>query len=132
METVDIKQENYQNQSTDTGEDKINTITSLSPKDHVKTRPKEETSAETIEDEIRSLAPVKYKNIAKEILNFIQQNQGEIYWTPDKELIEDGKIIRNTNVVNLITHLLRDRKTKPFGFESFNEVLKKKLSNGFC
>ncbi|GFT54582.1 hypothetical protein TNCV_344661 [Trichonephila clavipes] len=34
METVDTKQENYQNQSTDTVEDK-NTITSISPKEHV-------------------------------------------------------------------------------------------------
>ncbi|GFY59427.1 uncharacterized protein TNIN_318771 [Trichonephila inaurata madagascariensis] len=76
METVDTKQENYQNQSTDTVEDKINTITSLSPKEHAKTRPKEETSADTIEEEIGSIAPVKCKNIPKKILNFIQQNQG--------------------------------------------------------
>ncbi|GFU57455.1 uncharacterized protein TNCV_3897521 [Trichonephila clavipes] len=117
METVDTKQENYQNQSTDTVEDKINTLTSLSPKEHVITRPKEETSVDTIEEEIGSIAPVKCKNIPKKILNFIQQNQGEIYWTPDKELIVDGKIIRNTNIINLITHLVRDRKKKPFGFE---------------
>ncbi|GFX47982.1 uncharacterized protein TNCV_4113171 [Trichonephila clavipes] len=81
---VDTKQENYQNQSTDTVEDKINTLTSLSPKEHVITRSKEETSADTIEEEIGSIAPVKCKNIPKKILNFIQQNQGEIYWTPDK------------------------------------------------
>ncbi|GFW83888.1 uncharacterized protein TNCV_856711 [Trichonephila clavipes] len=79
METVDTKQENYQNQSTDTVEDKINTLTSLSPKEHVITRPKEETSADTIEEEIGSIAPVKCKNIPKNVLNFIQQNQGEIY-----------------------------------------------------
>ncbi|GFT09158.1 uncharacterized protein TNCV_4105931 [Trichonephila clavipes] len=42
IETVDTKQENYQNQSADRVEDKINTLTSLSPKEHVKTRPKEE------------------------------------------------------------------------------------------
>ncbi|GFT32232.1 hypothetical protein TNCV_1034981 [Trichonephila clavipes] len=112
METVDTKQENYQNQSTDTVEDKINTFTSLSPKEHVITRPKEETSADIIEEEIGSIAPVKCKNFPKKILNFIQQNQGEIYWTPDKELIVDGKIIRNTNIINLITHLVRDREKK--------------------
>ncbi|GFW25100.1 hypothetical protein TNCV_3156031 [Trichonephila clavipes] len=71
-----------------------------------KTRPKEETSADTIEEEIGNIAPMKCKNIPKKILNFIPQNQGEIYWTPDKELIVDGKIIRNTNIINLITHLL--------------------------
>ncbi|GFS94574.1 uncharacterized protein TNCV_2015641 [Trichonephila clavipes] len=110
METVDTKQEHYQDQSTDTVEDKINILTSLSPKEHVITRLKEETSAATIEEEIGSIAPVKCKNIPKKILNFIQQNQGEIYWTPDKELIVDGKIIRNTNIINLITHIARDRK----------------------
>ncbi|GFV23959.1 c2H2-type domain-containing protein [Trichonephila clavipes] len=78
METVDTKQENYQNQSADRIEDKINTLTSLSPKEHVITRPKEETSVDTIEEEIGSIAPVKCKNIPKKILNFIQQNQGEI------------------------------------------------------
>ncbi|GFV96262.1 uncharacterized protein TNCV_2812391 [Trichonephila clavipes] len=59
METVDTKQENYQNQSTDTVEDKINTRTSLSPKEHVITRPKEETSPDTIEEEIGSITPAK-------------------------------------------------------------------------
>ncbi|GFV43132.1 uncharacterized protein TNCV_2420351 [Trichonephila clavipes] len=112
IETVDTKQENYQNQSADRVEDKINT--SLSPKKHVKTRPKEETSADTIEEEIGSIASVKCKNIPKKILNFIQQNQGEIYWTPDKELIVDGKIIRNTNITNLITHLVRDKEKNSF------------------
>ncbi|GFW21810.1 hypothetical protein TNCV_1235351 [Trichonephila clavipes] len=105
METVDTKQENYQNQFTDTVEDKINTLTSLSPKEHVTTRPKKETSVDTIEEEIGSIALVKCKNIPNKILNFIQKNQGEIYWTPDKELIVDGKIIRNTNIINLIIHL---------------------------
>ncbi|GFU30191.1 tyrosine kinase receptor Cad96Ca, partial [Nephila pilipes] len=105
METVDTKQENYQNQSTDKV-DKTNTITSISPKEHVETRPKDGANAEGIEEEIGNIAPGKYKNIPKKILNFIQQNHGEIYWTPDKELIVDGKIIRNTNIINLITHLV--------------------------
>ncbi|GFQ73479.1 uncharacterized protein TNCT_666281 [Trichonephila clavata] len=112
METVDTKQENYKNQSTDKVENKTNTITSISPKEHVETRPKDEANADRIEEEIRNTAPEKYKNIPKKILNFIQQNHGEVYWTPDKELIGDGKIIRNTNVTNLITHLVRDRKKK--------------------
>ncbi|GFS43080.1 uncharacterized protein NPIL_272511, partial [Nephila pilipes] len=104
METVDTKQENYQNQSTDKV-DKTNTITSISPKEHVETRPKDGANADGIEEEIGNIVPGKYKNIPKKILNFIQQNHGEIYWTPDKELIVDGKIIRNTNIINLITHL---------------------------
>ncbi|GFQ87848.1 uncharacterized protein TNCT_524241 [Trichonephila clavata] len=84
METVDTKQENYQNQSTDKVEDKTNTITSISPKEHVETRPKDEVNADRIEEEIGNIAPGKYKNIPKKILNFIQQNHGEIYWTPVK------------------------------------------------
>ncbi|GFU32513.1 transposable element Tc1 transposase [Trichonephila clavipes] len=67
IEAVDTKQENYyQNQSADRVEDKINTFTSLSPKEHVKTRPKEETSADTIEEEIGSIVPVKCKKYPKE------------------------------------------------------------------
>ncbi|GFS59624.1 uncharacterized protein TNCV_2581311 [Trichonephila clavipes] len=87
---------------------------------------KQETSAENIEQEIEKSAPKKYKAIIKKIILFIQKHREEIYWTPDKELIVDGKIIRNTNVVHLITHLVRDRKIKPFGFESFDEFLKRK------
>ncbi|GFT60712.1 uncharacterized protein TNCV_3584281 [Trichonephila clavipes] len=76
---------------------------------------KQETSAENIEQEIEKSAPKKYKAIIKKIILFIQKHREEIYWTPDKELIVDGKIIRNTNVVHLITHLVRDRKKiKPF------------------
>ncbi|GFW54718.1 uncharacterized protein TNCV_2653581 [Trichonephila clavipes] len=128
METVDTKQENYQNQSTDKVDDKANIITSISPKEHVETRPKDEANADRIEEEIGNIAPGKYKNIPKKILNFIQQNHGEIYRTPDKELMVNGKIIRNTStsIINLITHLVRDRKKTPLGFEFFNEVLKRK------
>ncbi|GFT24438.1 uncharacterized protein TNCV_3252661 [Trichonephila clavipes] len=67
---------------------------------------KQETSAENIEQKIEKSAPKKYKTIIKKIILFIQKHREEIYWTPDKELIVDGKIIRNTNVVHLITHLL--------------------------
>ncbi|GFS79418.1 uncharacterized protein TNCV_3006301 [Trichonephila clavipes] len=126
METVDTKQEKYQNQSTDKVEDKANIITSISPKEHVETRPKDEANADRIKDETGNIAPRKYKNVTKKILNFIQQNHGEIHWTSDKELIVDGKIIRNTNIINLITHLVRDRKKNSLGFEFFNEVLKRK------
>ncbi|GFS54131.1 uncharacterized protein TNCV_2526821 [Trichonephila clavipes] len=92
---------------------------------------KQETSAENIEQEIEKSAPKKYKAIIKKIILFIQKHREEIYWTPDKELIVDGKIIRNTNVVHLITHLVRDRKIKPFGFESFDEFLKKNFPSNF-
>ncbi|GFQ90407.1 uncharacterized protein TNCT_274281 [Trichonephila clavata] len=73
METVHTKQENYQNQSTDKVEDKTNTITSISPKEHVETRPKDEVNADGIEEEIGNIAPGKYKNIPKKILNFIHR-----------------------------------------------------------
>ncbi|GFY77966.1 uncharacterized protein TNIN_243011 [Trichonephila inaurata madagascariensis] len=75
---------------------------------------KQETSAENIEQEIEKTTPKTYKTIIKEIILFIQKHREEIYWTPEKELIRDGKIIRNTNVVHLITHLVRDRKIKPY------------------
>ncbi|GFQ68384.1 uncharacterized protein TNCT_147541 [Trichonephila clavata] len=87
---------------------------------------KQEISAENIEQEIEETAPKKYKTIMKEIILFIQKHREEIYWIPEKELIVDGKIIRNTNVVHLITHLVRNRKVKPFGFESFAKFLKRK------
>ncbi|GFT02211.1 uncharacterized protein NPIL_631161 [Nephila pilipes] len=126
METVDTKQENYQNQFVDRNEDKRNTIASLPSNEPVETHPKEETSTDTIEKEIENTASVKHKSITKKIINFTQQNHEEIYWTPDKELTVDGKIIHNTDIINLIIHLVRDRKIKPFGFESFNELLKRK------
>ncbi|PRD19966.1 UNVERIFIED_CONTAM: hypothetical protein NCL1_55921 [Trichonephila clavipes] len=62
METVDTKQEKYQNQSTDKVEDKANIITSISPKEHVETRPKDEANADRIKDETGNIAPRKYKN----------------------------------------------------------------------
>ncbi|GFU12566.1 hypothetical protein NPIL_455261 [Nephila pilipes] len=119
MEIVDTKQENYQNKSVDRNEDKRNVITSISSNEPVETRLKEETSNDIIKEEIENTAPVIHKSITKKIINVIQHimNHEEIYWTPDKELIVNGKIIRNTNIMNLITHLVRNRKIKPFGFE---------------
>ncbi|GFU39022.1 uncharacterized protein NPIL_526581 [Nephila pilipes] len=94
---------------------------------------KQETSSENIENEIEETVRKKYKTVIKEIIDFIQKHWEEMYWTPGKELMVDGKIIRNTNVINLVTHLVRDRKIKPFGLESVNEFLKrKKLSVDLC
>ncbi|GFT12715.1 hypothetical protein NPIL_598461 [Nephila pilipes] len=94
METEDTKQENYQNQSVDRYEDKRNTIAGKSLNEPVETHPEEEVNIDIIEEEIENTAPVKHTSITSKIINFIQQNHAEIYWTPDKELRMDGKIIR--------------------------------------
>ncbi|KAF8795495.1 hypothetical protein HNY73_003339 [Argiope bruennichi] len=85
---------------------------------------KEETG--TIEEEIERSAPKKFKHLTPKLINFFRENEKEIFWSPQKELVINGKIIRNTNVVDLIIHLIRDRKEKPYGHELFYDTLKRK------
>lgn len=82
--------------------------------------------SETIEMEIERAAPKKLKHLTLQIIKFFQENKKEIFWSPQKELVIDGKIIPNTNIVDLIIHLVRDRKGKPRAYELFYDILKRK------
>lgn len=84
---------------------------------------KEEDEFKTIENEIVEAAPLKWRSTARNIINFIQNHEDVITWTPSKEMVINGKVVANTNMVNLISHLLRDRKQKPVGYEKFNDAL---------
>ena len=91
-----------------------------------------ETSEETIkvesddvEQEMVKSVPSKFQRTVKEIIDFMRQPKLSVFWTPDKELVLNGKVLKNTNIVALTTHFVRDRKRKPPGFEKFYETLMK-------
>lgn len=83
-----------------------------------------EEKVPSVEEEIIASAPQKFKSPIKEILNCLQQSDSPFTWSPDKELVVNGKVIRNTNIADLVNYLVRDRKTKPKGHELFLEALK--------
>ena len=91
-----------------------------------------ETSEETttvqsddVEQEMVKSVPSKFQRTVKEIIDFMRQPNSSVFWTPDKELVLNGKVLKNTNIVALATHFVRDRKRKPQGFEKFYETLMK-------
>lgn len=82
-----------------------------------------ENIMKNIEKEITDAAPKQYKAEAAKIINFIKKNKNIIAWSPRKEIIIKGKLISDTNIVNLINYLLRNRKTTPRAEKDFYDVL---------
>ncbi|GFT52599.1 uncharacterized protein NPIL_268301 [Nephila pilipes] len=78
----------------------------------------------SIESDVLNNTPVRRKKQAQKIMNFIQQNSNSLSWTNNKELTIKKTILPNTNIVDLVTFLLKDRKTEPNGLQSFVDALK--------
>ncbi|GFS75796.1 uncharacterized protein TNCV_1848861 [Trichonephila clavipes] len=77
-----------------------------------------------IENEIFNQMPLKRKYQAEKIMELLQQNSASLSWTNEKELMIKHKILPNTNIVDLVAFLLKDRKTEPNGLRNFIDVLK--------
>lgn len=81
------------------------------------------SKSDDVEREIIRSVPVKFKAAAENLISFMSKSS--VFWTPDKELVVNGKVSRNTNIVDLINHLIRDRKVKPPGHKILYEALVK-------
>ncbi|GFY12763.1 uncharacterized protein TNCV_4284211 [Trichonephila clavipes] len=77
-----------------------------------------------IENEILNQMPLKRRYQAEKIMELLQQNSASLSWTNEKELMIKNKILPNTNIVDLVAFLLKDRKTEPNGLRNFIDILK--------
>ncbi|GFU95302.1 uncharacterized protein TNCV_4309011 [Trichonephila clavipes] len=77
-----------------------------------------------IENEILNQMPLKRRYQAEKIMELFQQNSASLSWTNEKELMIKNKILPNTNIVDLVAFLLKDRKTEPNGLRNFIDILK--------
>ncbi|GBN55849.1 hypothetical protein AVEN_260643-1 [Araneus ventricosus] len=79
---------------------------------------------DAITAKILKSAPVRYLTTVKNIVDFLKDNHSILTWTPEGEIVYKGQRIPRTNIVNLVTDLLRNRKKSPSGFKEFHSVLK--------
>ncbi|GBO01481.1 hypothetical protein AVEN_218219-1 [Araneus ventricosus] len=79
---------------------------------------------DVITTKILKSAPVRYLNTVKNILDFLKDNHSILSWTPEGEIVYKGQRIPRTNIVSLVTDLLRNRKKSPSGFKEFQAALK--------
>ncbi|GFS51397.1 uncharacterized protein TNIN_279561 [Trichonephila inaurata madagascariensis] len=77
-----------------------------------------------IENEILNQTPLKRKYQDEKIMELLQQNSASLSWTNEKELMIKNKILLNTNIVDLVAFLLKDRKTEPNGLRNFIDILR--------
>ncbi|GBO16379.1 hypothetical protein AVEN_179808-1 [Araneus ventricosus] len=95
--------------------------TSVSENQEPETVPGEEG---VITTKILKSALARYLNTVKNILDFLKDNHSILSWTPEGEIVYKGQRIHRTNIVNLVTDLLRNRKKSPSGFQEFQAALK--------
>ncbi|GBO40948.1 hypothetical protein AVEN_92665-1 [Araneus ventricosus] len=79
---------------------------------------------DVITTKILKSAPVRYLNTAKNILDFLKVNHSILSWAPEGEIVYKAQRIPRTNIVSLVTDLLRNRKTSSSGFKEFKAALK--------
>lgn len=77
----------------------------------------------TLEEKILNAAPIRLKDTAKDILDFLK-NQSLLKWTGKGEIVYQNKIIPRTNIVALVSDLLRKRKNVPVGQNIFLNALR--------
>lgn len=97
----------------------------LEPEPSILSENSSAAQSDDIEQEIVESVPQKSRKTVKEIIEKMREPGSSVFWTPDKELVVNGKILRRTNIVDLINHLVRDRKIKPVGYKNFHEALMK-------
>ncbi|GFT23077.1 hypothetical protein NPIL_44831 [Nephila pilipes] len=63
----------------------------------------------SIESDVLDNTLARRKKQAQKIMNFIQQNSNSLSWTNNKELMIKKTIFPNTNIVDLVTFLLKEK-----------------------
>ncbi|KAG8192081.1 hypothetical protein JTE90_025344 [Oedothorax gibbosus] len=76
-----------------------------------------------LEDEVMNIVHIRYKNIAKEIIQFLK-NQNGLKWTEKGEIIYQDKVIPQSNIVLLVNDFLRKQKSAPVGRTPFLNALR--------
>ncbi|GBO00875.1 hypothetical protein AVEN_226935-1 [Araneus ventricosus] len=79
---------------------------------------------DVIAAKILKSTPVRYLNTVKSIMDYLKDHHSILSWTPEGEIVYKGQRIPRTNIVNLVTDLLRNRKKSPSGFKEFQAALK--------
>lgn len=92
----------------------------LIPPDNISIPVKSEK--EDLEEKMMNTVPVRFKDTAKEIYQFLKDQQF-FKWNSKGELIYKEEIVPGSNIVNLINDFLRNRKHIPSGRTVFLKAL---------
>ena len=73
-----------------------------------------------IPEQVLCLTPITFRAKAAEILDRIQES-GHMSWDDKGQLVLDGKSVENSNMVDLVNDVVRNRKTTspPVGWQAF-------------
>ena len=79
---------------------------------------------ENVEKDVIQSVPKTMKNKAERLLQRIQ-NHPDLTWNPRGEIVWQGQVIKNSNLVDLVNDVLRKRQSvQPAGWETFATALK--------
>ena len=67
---------------------------------------------------------LKKKSKGSLLLHYLE-NSEDMKWNKDGELIYKGKVIPNSNIMELITHAVQNDKSQPIGIKTFYKYLSK-------
>lgn len=81
------------------------------------------TEKDELEEKVVNAAPVQYKDTAKDIFQFLK-NQNSLKWNNKGEIVYKEEVVPRTNIVDLVADLLRNRKKAPVGRNVFLNALR--------
>jgi hypothetical protein len=81
------------------------------------------TEQDEFEEKVVSAAPVQYKDTAKDIFQFLK-SQNSLKWNNKGEIVYQEELVPRTNIVDLVSDLLRNRKKAPVGRNVFLNALR--------
>ena len=68
--------------------------------------------------------PLKKRSKGLLLLHYLEKSEN-IKWNKTGELLYKGKMIPNSNVIELITHAIQNDKSNPIGMKTFYKILAK-------
>ena len=93
--------------------------------DHLRTPSLRKESTQVKEEDVVRTVPLKFRAKAENLLKRIER-EPNMHWNERGEFVHDGRVIKGSNIVDLVNDVVRHRKDfQPHGWQDFARALRR-------
>ena len=93
--------------------------------DHLRTPSLRKESTQVKEEDVVRTVPLKFRAKAENLLKRIER-EPNMHWNERGEFVHDGRVIKGSNIVDLVNDVVRHRKDfQPHGWQEFARALRR-------